>query len=408
MASGRTTRPPALSPRGAFRVEVIMSIIRHFAMHSPFALLLLAAPVAAAEIDAAGLFSQLDANADGQLSRNEAGAENQLLFSRLVRTGDENRDGALSAAEFATSLIPVRAEKASVEKVDARIPGADALVVMLARMDADGDLQLESAEIPDQYRPLYERMLSRGDDNKDERLDARELARGGPRLGIMAQMEAARMGVDVQAALEKLPESRRTALEDMDAYPRIDAMMADPEQAGQLFSRLDANGDKRLTADEAPEPLAERFAGMLSRGDRNGDRELDKKEFLELARRFAALQGGGEPTPQSRLLARQMLERFDADGDKRLSAEESPRRFDRAFERSDGNGDSLLDANELAIVMMQFGRMQQMAPGGAYGTDDGEMEYSEMKGKAAGKPGKKNRDSSPAKKPRRARNKQGE
>lgn len=356
------------------------------------------ASVEAAEIDARGLFAQLDVNADGQFSREEAGAEHRLLFSRLVRSGDENRDGRLTAEEFATALVPVRAEKAGVEKQPARLPGADALVVMLARMDANGDQQLEAAEVPESYQPLYEQMLARGDDDNDGRLDARELARGGPRLGIIAQLEAARMGIDVPAALEKLPKDRRAALEEMDAYPRVDMLMADPEQAGQLFNRLDSNGDKQLTADEAPGPMAERFAAMLDRGDRDGDEQLSKREFLELARRFAAYQNVDQATPQSRRIAAQLLERFDGDGDAKLSREEVPRRFDRAFERADGNGDALLDAAELAVMAAQFGRMQQMAQ------DD--MADSPAARAAAAKPAKKGRDESPAKKARRERNKQ--
>lgn len=372
--------------------------IRNYAALGSALLCLTATGAAASEIDSAGLFAQLDANADGRLTRQEAGDEHRFLFRRLVRTGDENRDGVLSADEFATALIPVRAEKAGAEKPESRIPGADALVVMLARMDVDGDLQLDRAEIPREYLPLYERMAARGDDDNNGRLDARELARGGPRLGIIAQLEATRMGIDVEAALKNLPEQRRTAVEGMDAYPRVDVMMADPAQAGQLFNRLDANDDKQLTADEAPGPLAERFAAMLTRGDRDGDEQLNKREFLDLARRFAAYQNGGEASPQSRQMSKQLLDRFDADGDDRLSREEAPRRLDRAFDRVDANGDALLDAKELAAAAALFGRTQAMAGGAASDAPPADR---------AAKPDEKSRESSAAKKARRVRKKQG-
>ena len=99
------------------------------ALHPPIA--------AAAEIDADRLFGDLDANDDGQVTAGEVGDEQRLLFKRLARTGDADGDGKLSAEEFAAALQPVRAEKSLVEKQGSRLPGADALTVLMAKMDVN-------------------------------------------------------------------------------------------------------------------------------------------------------------------------------------------------------------------------------------------------------------------------------
>ena len=127
--------------------------------------LLAAAPTAitADEPDSGTLFAKLDHDADGLLTPAEVSDEHRLLFKRLLRTGDEDRDGQLSADEFAMAIQPVRAEKESVEKQGSRLPGADALLVVLAKMDANGDQQLDAEEIPADFRAAFDRMTAAAD-----------------------------------------------------------------------------------------------------------------------------------------------------------------------------------------------------------------------------------------------------
>ena len=254
--------------------------------------MLATACVSAAEIEAPQLFAKLDANADGELAPKEIASDHRLLFARLLRTGDADGDGRLTAEEFAAGLQPVRAEKAPVEKQGSRLPGADALVVVLAKMDANGDGQIEADEVPEEYQTLFERMLGPGDDDKDGVLKAREIARAAPRFAPLARFALVRMGLDVEEELEKLPASQRESMEEMDAYPRPEELFADPEATQELFKRLDANGDRQLSADEATGPFADRFQQMLKRGDRDGDKQLSNREFTTLARRIAIFQKG--------------------------------------------------------------------------------------------------------------------
>ncbi len=321
-----------------------------------FALVVLAtAHATGVEIDAPRLFTDLDANADGRLDADEVGTERARLFARLVRTSDDDGDGQLTADEFAAGLTPVRAEKALVEKLGSRLPGGDALVVMLAKLDANGDRRLVADEIPAQLRGVFETMLERGDADQNGRLETREIAQAGPQLGIVAQLAAARLGIDVPAELARLPQAQRQAMEQMDAYPRPGEMMADPEQASELFARLDANGDKRLAADEAPEGVAP----MIRRGDRDGDGQLSEREFLQMSRRMAEFQQAPADPAEIRRGVRQLLNRFDRNGDGALDADEAPRRLAANFERLDQDASGSLEGDELQQAAAAFARLQR-------------------------------------------------
>jgi Ca2+-binding EF-hand superfamily protein len=320
--------------------------------------------------DRAGLFTQLDANADGQLTAAEAGKEHRLLYRRLLRTADENGDRLLSADEFAAGLTPVRAEKAVVEKQGSKIPGSDALLVMIYKMDTSGDRQLDAKEIPADYKFVFDRMLRPGDADKNGRLDRREISQFAPQLGLAAAMGAAQLRIDVPAELAKMPQSQMAEMERMDAYGRPADMMADPAQAGEMFARFDADGDGFVTPEEAPGPFAERLKQMLPRLDGDRDGKLSKAEFLEMGRRISAFERTPADPEAVKRIVRQMLNRFDADGDSALSVKEAPRRMAENFDRTDRDANGKLDASELEVVGQMMSRMQRGAgrgPRGGFG-----------------------------------------
>jgi hypothetical protein len=240
----------------------------------------------AVEIDVPALFASLDADRDGRVTAAEAGKPHARLFARLVRNSDDG-DGVLTADEFEAALTPIRAEKGLVAKQGSRLPGSDALIVLLARMDADGDRQIEAAEVPFAIRDTYQRMVDFADADKNGSLESRELADGGVRLGIIAQNAATRLGINVAAELAALPPARRNSLERMGALPNPQQMMPDPAQASEMFARFDANGDGFVVADEAPEG----FANVIQRADRNRDGKLSAAEFKAASQR-AARRGG--------------------------------------------------------------------------------------------------------------------
>lgn len=109
------------------------------------------------------------------------------------------------------------------------------------------------------------------------------------------------------------------------------------EAADRQWSRLDKNRDGKLRGDEIPDGFTQRF-------DRDGDEDVEKKEFETVMRRPAGLR---------RLLVlrdtrarAQSAMRFDQDKDGLVSAEEYP--GDRnAFKKADRNKDGNLAWNEL-------------------------------------------------------------
>ena len=320
--------------------------------------------------EASDLFAQLDANADGQLTAPEAGKDSRLLYRRLLRTADENGDGRLSADEFAAGLTPVRADKAVVEKQGSKLPGSDALLVVLSKMDTSGDRQLDAKEIPAEYKFIFDRMLGPGDADKNGRLDRREISQFAPQLGLAAVMGAAQLGINVSAELAKMPKSQRAEMERMDAYGRPADMMADPAQAAEMFARFDGDGDGFVTLEEAPGPFADRLEQMLPRIDGDGDGKLSKPEFLEMARRISAFDRAPADPREVKRIVRQMLKRFDADGDGALSVTEAPRRMADNFERTDTDANGKLDASELEVIGQMMSRMQRGAgrrPRGGFG-----------------------------------------
>ena len=240
---------------------------------------------AAAETNAVGLFAKLDADSDGKLAAGEIGDEHRLLYKRLVRTGDENGDGELSAEEFAAALLPVRAEKPTVEKQGSRLPGADALLVILAKMDVNEDQQLDADEIPADYRRAFEQMLTAGDGDKDGRLDRREIAQGSPRLTAVASVAARRMGLDVSAEMSELPEETMSSMEQMDAYPKPGELAV-----ARLLKQFDRNEDGAISLREAPALLKRQF----DRFDMDGDQQLQDKELAKVGDRMARMAPNAE------------------------------------------------------------------------------------------------------------------
>jgi Ca2+-binding EF-hand superfamily protein len=216
----------------------------------------------AAAIDAGALYKQLDANSDGSLTGDEIPEDKRSLFERLVRIGDGNADGKLSADEFAAGLSgsskpaagPASPKKPATAKPGrpgkAERPGPGRL---FARLDSNQDGEVSLDEVPEPRREMFAKQIERNDKDGNGTLSLAEFAPDNP----------VKMASTAKPATNGPPQR-------------------DP---AQIFKRLDGNADGKLVANEAPEARRESIARMIERGDKDGDGSLSLEEFTAVADR---------------------------------------------------------------------------------------------------------------------------
>jgi Ca2+-binding EF-hand superfamily protein len=278
---------------------------------------------AAADSPSAGdanLFNRLDANHNGLIVGDEVTSQNRMLFERLLRRGDANRDKSLSREEFLGSLVPSRPERQVDAKEPANPPQADAVRYMLLKLDANQNARIETDEVPKQLRPISEMLLERLDNNNDGKMDRQELSRGGPGLAQIAGRYVEREGIDVKTELAKIEKSQGVAADRFDDTGGPLERLSDPQQAHQLFKELDANNDGSLDEKEISEVFRERADRFTNMADRNRDGRLSPREFVDGADRV------------SKFLGRQMK-----DERKDLKAKKAERKLKSAESSSPGN-----------------------------------------------------------------------
>lgn len=146
---------------------------------------------------------------------------------------------------------------------------------------------------------------------------------------------------------------------------------AEGEDATALFTKLDANNDGQLTAEEISEEHKPHFERLLRRGDKDSNKSLTKEEFLSAHKPDAEPEvpagpmgpgGEGRPNPG------EMLERMDANKDGKLQKSEIPDQapdrlkemLNRAFERA---GKEELTREEIMRSMGEGLRQQAGNPG---------------------------------------------
>jgi Ca2+-binding EF-hand superfamily protein len=130
------------------------------------------------------------------------------------------------------------------------------------------------------------------------------------------------------------------------------ASFASAQEPAELFDKLDANQDGVIASEEIPGDKKGLFERLVRVGDANSDGKLSQEELkvaLEKSKpqteaapaagpgRFGGAPGtrpGGGPIP-----AKAIFERFDANGDGKLSKEEAPERMREFFGRIDQDGD---------------------------------------------------------------------
>ena len=246
--------------------------------------LLLAVPnlVTASEM----IFNLLDQNHDGRLAADEIEDPHRRLYQRLLRTADGNHDGQLSSAEFQAGITPQQPPKPMVKKQNNELPGANALLLLLAKMDTNSNGLIERDEVPEAFLEIFDRIEDRLGGKPDGRLDRRELTQSAPKLSHIALRITERMDIEVEVELALLPEKQWRSVQSMLAPPNRGMMLADPKRARQFFRQLDSNNDGQLSRQEVPERMLERF----ERIDRNGNGQINRKEWQAVVKLLSRIR----------------------------------------------------------------------------------------------------------------------
>jgi Ca2+-binding EF-hand superfamily protein len=173
------------------------------------------------------------------------------------------------------------------------------------------------------------------------------------------------------------------------------------QDEADLFSKLDANKDGFVTADEVQESQKALFERLLRNADKDGDKKLSKEEFqaglkpdespkqpLTGGQNSPGRPGGGQFSPQD------VFNRLDVNKDGKLSKDELPERMRENFSRIDANGDGSVSPEEFRTT--GFGQRPPGTPGNLVAGGDAARRAAEGFDQAdANKDGKLTKDELP-------------
>ena len=211
------------------------------------------------------IFAAIDRNSDGEISTEEIGKA-----AAALKTLDKNSDGKLTMDELRPEFgrmgggPPGFGPPGGRGRGDGGRPPADrpdpgAMVERLLQFDRNGDGRLERDEIPERLESLF----ARGDVDNDGYLSKSELT----------------------AAADRGAERGPPRMGDRDGERSPEAMV------NRMFEQSDADKDGKLSQDEVPDRIANRFADV----DANGDGFIDRKELGSVLDRLRDRGIGGPP-----------------------------------------------------------------------------------------------------------------
>ncbi|MCX8037993.1 MAG: EF-hand domain-containing protein [Candidatus Sumerlaeia bacterium] len=280
-----------------------------------------------------------DTDGDGALSRAEFDAAAREIFDRC----DSNGDGKVDRAEMARDLSHVSVRPSTRARQ----------ILRLYDTNKDGKI------VPDECL-LPPKAFADLDLNKSQALENDELVKIS--LGQAAVLqESARRAAVLLTELDKNSDGRLAAAEF--PFPKT------------AFAQADRNGDGYLDREELRylPPLAldhpqRRAEALIAQMDQDGDRMLSQNEFRvpggrfeevdenrdgladlrEMTAWFEAGHGRFGPVASPYEMADQILDRFDRNGDGRITADERGDRMpEPLLQRADLNGDGVIEAEEL-------------------------------------------------------------
>lgn len=283
------------------------------------------------------LFVQLDQNADGEIDPSEVPSEQQTLFSHLLEKGDKDGDGKLSAAELKGAIGDLEPAGKVLGDISKGPGGQRAGMMMLERLDRNKDGEISRDEIPEQLKgrlnPLFDRMkvesislqqlsklmdraengpdpkqlFAQLDKNKDgslskdelperaqqrfgqifERLGKETISREEFETAIKARMAMGGKPKQAPKADGKTPksipgESSEKEMKKPGDKPSTEKPNGKGKGVPNLFSEADSNKDEKLSEEEVPARLKERFKEIDK--DANGQLSRDEVESFMRAK----------------------------------------------------------------------------------------------------------------------------
>jgi Ca2+-binding EF-hand superfamily protein len=237
-------------------------------------LLLLMTPQSSTNAD--DLFTKLDRDADGQVSRDEISESQQKFFQRALRVADVNEDGSLSSEELNRAVTDPRPVELPGQNMSQRRANFNPEM-----LDRDRDGRITTEEVPGPLRERFEQMLDRVG-QKSVAVDQLEAFLRGERpepVSTNAGREEEMMNSKsaVKSGTSPRPGDPKTRGKAERAKNKRSDDMGTPE----TFRSLDRNTDGKLTGDEIPPRLRQTMRVVDS--DRDGD--ISRSEFAEAAKR---------------------------------------------------------------------------------------------------------------------------